>query len=455
MTRKNKILISVLLLIAMLLIVLPLLFMRGASFGGSDDAGSKMVESIDGNYQPWAVPVLEKLIGGEIPSEMETLLFCIQTGIGAGIIAFILGRMVERKAQEKKSGTGNPEIKRTEAPEDGSDDSCAYIKKDDESVGFPEDEAGNRPALVAASFGTTHRDTYEKTILAVEDEFRKALPSFTVHEVFLSMMIRKVLQKRDGLTVDGICEALRKLSDAGIRDVVIQPTLVMGGTEYDLLKSDAARFAGHFRKLLIGAPLLTSDEDYHTLIHVLDEAYGIHQNPDTVFVLAGHGTPHAADASYAALSYRFRAEGFFNVEVGTVEGYPSFEDVLVAMQTRKKVMPAKADIQKEAGGISDQGNSSQTDASRKTDAVSSGYQEQSSCHDQPSEVVILPLMLVAGDHIQNDIAGESPDSWSRRLGEAGYRVSVKMTGLGELEGIRKMFMKHAEEEMARGDLSWK
>ena len=101
MTRKNKSLLIVLLLLCVVLVVGPVFALRGAEFGGSDDAGSVMVEEVTGQpYEPWYTPVLEQFLGGELPGELESLLFCVQTGIGVGIIAFFMGRLVERKKHE-------------------------------------------------------------------------------------------------------------------------------------------------------------------------------------------------------------------------------------------------------------------------------------------------------------------------------------------------------------------
>lgn len=108
MSTSNKKLLLGLLMAAALIIFLPLFILRDAAFGGSDDAGSVMVEEINGTYEPWFTPALERLIGGELPGEVESLLFCIQTGIGVGIIAFFLGRMVERKRWEDKEQKKNP-----------------------------------------------------------------------------------------------------------------------------------------------------------------------------------------------------------------------------------------------------------------------------------------------------------------------------------------------------------
>lgn len=94
---KNKIIVIVLIIAAILIALVPLFALKGAEFGGSDDAGSVMIEEITGGYEPWFTPVLESMIDGELPGEIESLFFCLQTGIGVGIIAFIMGRLVERK----------------------------------------------------------------------------------------------------------------------------------------------------------------------------------------------------------------------------------------------------------------------------------------------------------------------------------------------------------------------
>lgn len=103
MTMKARKTVIALLVVCVIMIVAPVLALRGAEFGGSDDAGSVMVEEVTGQvYEPWFTPVFEQLLGGELPGELESLLFCVQTGIGVGVIAFVLGRFVERKKHEKE-----------------------------------------------------------------------------------------------------------------------------------------------------------------------------------------------------------------------------------------------------------------------------------------------------------------------------------------------------------------
>lgn len=103
MSRKRKQTIAVMLVLVCLIAIIPLFVLKGAEFGGSDDAGSQMITEIRGSeYEPWFTPVLEAAIGGELPGEIESLLFCLQTGIGVGVIAFFMGRLVERKKWQDK-----------------------------------------------------------------------------------------------------------------------------------------------------------------------------------------------------------------------------------------------------------------------------------------------------------------------------------------------------------------
>lgn len=105
MSKKDRALLVALLALCVALIVTPVAVLRGAEFGGSDNAGSeKVAELTGGTHEPWATPVLEQALGGELPGELESLLFCVQTGVGVGVIAFFLGRFVERKKQERTHG---------------------------------------------------------------------------------------------------------------------------------------------------------------------------------------------------------------------------------------------------------------------------------------------------------------------------------------------------------------
>lgn len=112
---KNTKTVIILLIIAMLIAIVPLFALKNAEFGGSDDAGSQMISEIQGEeYEPWFTPVLESALGGELPGEVESMIFCVQTGIGVGIIAFVLGRYVERRKWQKKEEKNNEKAGETE-----------------------------------------------------------------------------------------------------------------------------------------------------------------------------------------------------------------------------------------------------------------------------------------------------------------------------------------------------
>lgn len=255
----------------------------------------------------------------------------------------------------------------------------------------------DKKAILVVSFGTSYNDTREKTIGAIEKRIAEKYPSYDIRRAFTSKIIIKLLKDRDGVFVDDVTEALEKLFRQGYEYVVIQPTHVMNGFEYDELMADARRFEGRFRKMTFGKPLLTSSRDYEeAVLSIVGETSDI--DKDTAAVFMGHGTEHYADSAYAALDYRFKALGYDNYFVGTVEGYPDIDDVASFIKR-------------------------------------SGYKK----------AVLRPFMIVAGDHANNDMAGDDDSSWKSVLERAGCRVECRLKGLGEYDGIQNMFLKHVEK----------
>lgn len=258
-------------------------------------------------------------------------------------------------------------------------------------------------AVLVASFGTSHLDTLEKTIQPIEWDIAGQMPGRVQRRAFTSGMILRKLERRDGLQIDDVPRALERLAADGFRDVVVQPTHMMNGEEYDKLRAQAAPFGGRFDRLCVGRPLLSSVEDFRdtaaALLDVLPAA-----EPDTAFLFMGHGTEHFANPAYCQLEYLFHDLGRTDVLVGTVEGYPGFSEVLRRLAERPEV--------------------------KKT--------------------VLLPLMVVAGDHAKNDLAGEGPESWKSLLEERGYTTECRLCGLGEYPGIRALFVRHALETEQRG-----
>ncbi len=254
----------------------------------------------------------------------------------------------------------------------------------------------NKKAILVVSFGTSYEETREKTIGAIEEDFRNAFPDFEIRRAFTSGMIIRKLKERDGIEIDTVEQALEKLASEGFDTVICQPTHVMGGFEFDDLKNEVQKWENRFHHIICGWPLLTSSEDYSLVIKALNEEFK-DLNSDTALVLMGHGTEHPANATYPALDYRLKAQGYKNFFIGTVEGYPDLDTVMaeVAAINAKKV-------------------------------------------------ILAPLMVVAGDHAINDMCGNE-DSWQQLFNKAGYQTQAVLKGLGEYPSIRKIYLQHCME----------
>lgn len=256
-----------------------------------------------------------------------------------------------------------------------------------------------KKALLAVSFGTSHEETRDKTIGAIEKNFAEAFPEYEVRRAFTSGMILNVLKRRDGIAIDDVTDAMERLIRDGFQEVLIQPTHVIPGDEYDDMVREVMPYADRFETLRIGKPLLYDTEDQRKVVRAVMEQF-----PDLgereALVLMGHGTGHPINAAYAALDYLFKNMGYHNVFVGTVEAYPDIETIL---------------------GVVD------------------GF--------RPEKVVLMPLMVVAGDHAVNDMAGDEEDSWKIQFEQAGYNVECVLKGLGEFQSIRDIYLEHVEVMM--------
>lgn len=257
-----------------------------------------------------------------------------------------------------------------------------------------------KKAILVVSFGTSHLDTLERTIGAIEKEMEKAFPDRSVYRAFTSGMILEKLEREMHLHIRNVPEALEAILQDEVEDLLIQPTHIINGFEYEKMKELLQPYRKAFRKMDIGSPLLSATEDYCETVRIMMQEAAL-QKEETL-VLMGHGTEHHTNAAYPALDYTFCAKGFQNVVVGTVEGFPDLGDVM------KKLKEKKA-----------------------------------------KKLLLMPFMIVAGDHAKNDMAGAEEDSWKSILEHAGYQVRICMRGLGEMEGIRKIFVKHLKEAEAR------
>lgn len=257
----------------------------------------------------------------------------------------------------------------------------------------------SKRAILVVSFGTSYADTREMTIEATEAAFEEAYPDYDIRRAFTSQIIIDILEERDGMEIDTIEEALERLKKEKYSEVVVQPTLVMNGAEYDDVAAAVSEYEEYFDRIVLGNALLSSHEDYEIVMEALEPITSKLADDEAV-IFMGHGSHHFADSAYAAMDLRFKNAGYKNVHMATVEGYPLFEDVLPHL---------------EAAGI--------------------------------NKVTLVPFMLVAGDHASNDMAGDEDDSWKVLLKKNGYAVETHMHGLGELEEVQSLFLAHAEAAM--------
>lgn len=254
----------------------------------------------------------------------------------------------------------------------------------------------SKKGLLVVSFGTSYKDAFEENIMPVEKRIADEFHDREMRRAFGSKFIIKKLASRDGVKIDTIAEALESFAKDGFTDVLVQPTFIIPGTEYDWLLEACIPFKNRFEKLSVGKPFIFGHEDYEAMIEAIPAAF-YPARPDAALILMGHGSEHFANAAYPALEHILLHKGQENVFVATVEGYPSFE------QVRQQILKK---------GI-------------KT-------------------VTMLPLMLVAGDHAKNDMAGDDEDSWKSILTADGLQVNCVLKGLGCLESVQRHFADHAK-----------
>lgn len=264
-----------------------------------------------------------------------------------------------------------------------------------------QDEIGEKELMVV-SFGTSYNDNRRLTIGAIEDAMEQAFPEYSVRRGFTSQIIIDHVKSRDKVSIDNVGEALERAVENGVKTLVVQPTHLMNGLEYTDLVNELAEYADAFEQIEIGDPLLTSDEDFTAVVKAITEATAEYDDGETAICFMGHGTEAASNQIYENMQQVLTDAGYTNYYIGTVEAEPSLEDVLEAVQ---------------AG--------------------------------EYKRVVLEPLMIVAGDHANNDMAGDEEGSWKTVFEDAGYEVTCVVRGLGELEPIQQLFVEHAQTAMDR------
>ena len=259
-----------------------------------------------------------------------------------------------------------------------------------------QDNIGENELLVL-SFGTSFNDSRRLTIGAIEDQLEKSFPDYSVRRGFTANIFIDHVAKRDGEKIDDIDESLKRAVDNGVKNLVVQPTHLMNGLEYEELKGDIAQYSDAFDKIAIGQPLLSSDDDFSRVENAIVDWTKDYDDGETAIVFMGHGTSADSNGVYQKMQDLLTKDGHTNYFVGTVEATPSLDDVMAAVK---------------------KGN----------------YKR----------VVLEPLMVVAGDHANNDMAGDDKDSWKSQFEAAGYQVECLLRGLGENETIRQIYVEHAQ-----------
>ena len=261
------------------------------------------------------------------------------------------------------------------------------------------DNIGDNELLVL-SFGTSFNDSRRLNIGAIERDLETAFPDYSVRRGFTANIVIDHIQSRDGIKMDDVDEAMNRAVDNNVKNLVIQPTHLMNGLEYQELEEQVAQYADACDKIAIGKPLLTSEDDFKRVEQALVDWTSEYDDGETAICFMGHGTEAESNEVYQKMQDLLTADGHDNYFVGTVEASPSLEDVLAKVK---------------AGSY--------------------------------KRVVLEPMMVVSGDHANNDMAGEEEDSWKTTFEDAGYEVTCLLRGLGENEAIRQIYVEHAQAAM--------
>ena len=279
-----------------------------------------------------------------------------------------------------------------------------------------QDEIGENELLVV-SFGTSFNDSRVADIKGIEDALQAAYPDWSVRRAFTAQIIINHIQARDGEKIDNMTQALDRAVANGVKNLVVQPTHLMHGAEYDEMCEAIEAYKDQFESVSIAEPMLGEVGSDATVINADKEAVAkaitaaavseagfesleAAKDDGTAFVFMGHGTAHVAKVTYSQMQAQMQNLGYENVFIGTVEGEPE-----------------------------------ETSAEAVIEAVkAAGY----------TNVVLRPLMVVAGDHANNDMAGSDDDSWKTMFEAAGFTVDCQIHGLGEIADVQALYVAHTK-----------
>ena len=261
----------------------------------------------------------------------------------------------------------------------------------------------NKDAIVVMSFGTTFKDTREKTIDATVKAIQAAHPNTKVQVAFTSHIIIDRIKKNEGLSIPTPEEAITQLKEEGYTRVALTSLDLIPGMEYDYNAAVFGEYKGQFKKLVLGLPLMYwmgqegQRDDITQTMKALSTEFPKLGKGEAILLMA-HGTPHPANAYYSVMQNRINELGYSNVYIYSVEGWPHLETVMPQLKGKK--------IKK---------------------------------------VTLIPMMVVAGDHANNDMAGSEPDSHKSILEKEGFKVATYMHGMGENDAVRQLFVERSNE----------
>ena len=271
--------------------------------------------------------------------------------------------------------------------------------------------------LLVVSFGTSYNDSRVNDIKSIEDALQDAYPDWSVRRAFTAQIIINHIQARDGEKIDNMTQALERAVANGVKNLVVQPTHLMHGAEYDEMCAAIDDYRDNFDAVSIAEPLLGEVGSDASVINADKEAVAkavtaaaveasgfdsleAAKEAGAAFVFLGHGTAHVARVSYSQMSTQMQQLGYENVFIGTVEGEP---EETACESVIEKVQAA-------------------------------GY----------TTVILRPLMVVAGDHANNDMAGSDDDSWKPMFEDAGLTVDCQIAGLGGIADIQVLYIAHTK-----------
>lgn len=252
----------------------------------------------------------------------------------------------------------------------------------------------NKKAILLVSFGTSHLDTKVKTLDNIVKKVTNNFVEYTIYEAYTSDTIINILKVRKQISIDTVEEALVTILEEGNNELIVQPTHLLNGIEYDLIERIIKQYQTRFHKLLLGAPILTDTEDYRYIVEYFPKVLPNLKDREAI-LLMGHGTSHYANSAYGALNDMLQTSGYGDIYVGTVEAYPNLSDLMSRIKDK-------------------------------------GYKK----------IYLTPFMMVAGEHAKNDMVGEETTSWVNILNKAGYDVEVILKGLGEYDFITQLIFEH-------------